>query len=187
MVGIIIAEIPSNIVLQKLGAPIWLTGQVLIWGTVALTQAWVTDIHSFFATRFLLGFFEAGFIPGAQYMLAVFYREKELALRTAIFYFGNYFATATGSLIAAGVLQMGAILGLAGWQWLFISMLKILPDWTFKSAGALTICTGLCNATAEDILHTVSIPSTRYSGRDNTEKIPRSSVLWKLTSRMNCR
>ncbi|KLO83673.1 nicotinamide mononucleotide permease [Fusarium fujikuroi] len=120
MAGIIIAEIPSNIILQKLGAPIWLTGQVLIWGTVALTQAWVTNVHSFFATRFLLGFCEAGFIPGGQYMLALFYREKELALRTSIFYFGNYFATATGSLIAAGVLQMGGIAGLAGWQWLFI-------------------------------------------------------------------
>ncbi|KAG7429279.1 putative transporter [Fusarium oxysporum f. sp. raphani] len=120
MAGIIIAEIPSNIILQKLGAPIWLTGQVLIWGTVALTQAWVTNVHSFFATRFLLGFFEAGFIPGGQYMLALFYREKELALRTSVFYFGNYFATATGSLIAAGVLQMGGIAGLAGWQWLFI-------------------------------------------------------------------
>ncbi|KAH7240827.1 major facilitator superfamily domain-containing protein [Fusarium redolens] len=120
MAGIIIAEIPSNIILQKLGAPIWLTGQVLIWGTVALAQAWVTNVHSFFATRFLLGFFEAGFIPGGQYMLALFYREKELALRTSIFYFGNYFATATGSLIAAGVLQMGGIAGLAGWQWLFI-------------------------------------------------------------------
>ncbi|KAM0468068.1 hypothetical protein ACHAP7_011306, partial [Fusarium lateritium] len=118
--GIIIAEIPSNIILQKLGAPVWLTGQILIWGTVALAQAWVTDIHSFYATRFLLGFFEAGFIPGGQYMLALFYREKELALRTSIFYFGNYFATATGSLIAAGVLQMGGIGGMAGWQWLFI-------------------------------------------------------------------
>jgi MFS family permease len=119
--GIIIAEIPSNLVLQKLGAPIWLTGQVLVWGTIALTQAWITDMPSFLATRFLLGFFEAGFIPGGQYMLALFYREKELALRTSIFYFGNYFATATGSLIAAGVLQMGGIAGYAGWQWLFVS------------------------------------------------------------------
>ncbi|RSM19062.1 hypothetical protein CDV31_001983 [Fusarium ambrosium] len=118
--GIIIAEIPSNLVLQRLGAPIWLTGQVLVWGTIALTQAWITDMPSFLATRFLLGFFEAGFIPGGQYMLALFYREKELALRTSIFYFGNYFATATGSLIAAGVLQMGGIAGHAGWQWLFI-------------------------------------------------------------------
>ncbi|KAF5557378.1 nicotinamide mononucleotide permease [Fusarium phyllophilum] len=56
-------EIPSNMILQKLGAPIWLTGQVLIWGTIALTQAWVTNVHSFFATRFRLGFCEAGFIP----------------------------------------------------------------------------------------------------------------------------
>ncbi|KAM0428021.1 hypothetical protein ACHAQK_011831 [Fusarium lateritium] len=118
--GIIIAEIPSNIILQKLGAPVWLTGQILIWGTVALAQAWVTNIHSFYATRFLLGFFEAGFIPGGQYILALFYREKELALRTSIFYFGNYFTTTTGSLIAAGVLQIGGIGGMAGWQWLFI-------------------------------------------------------------------
>ncbi|KAM5342090.1 hypothetical protein ACJ41O_015121 [Fusarium nematophilum] len=118
--GIIIAEIPSNIILQRLGAPIWLTGQVLVWGTVALAQVWITDMPAFLATRFLLGLFEAGFIPGGQYMLALFYREKELALRTSIFYFGNYFATATGSLIAAGVLQMGGIAGLAGWQWLFI-------------------------------------------------------------------
>ncbi|KAF7556160.1 hypothetical protein G7Z17_g1638 [Cylindrodendrum hubeiense] len=119
-IGIVVAEIPSNIILQKLGAPVWLTFQMFIWGLVALTQAWCTDIHSFYATRFLLGLFEGGYIPGAQYMLALFYTRKELALRTAIFYFGNYSATATGSLIAAGVLQMAGIKGLSGWQWLFI-------------------------------------------------------------------
>ncbi|KAF5620144.1 nicotinamide mononucleotide permease [Fusarium sp. NRRL 52700] len=121
MAGIIIAEIPSNIILQKLGETIWLTGQVLIWVTIALTQAWITYVHSFFATRLLPGFCEAGFIPGGQCMLALFHWEKELALRTSIFYFGNYFATATGSLIAAGVLKMGGLAGLAGWQWLFIT------------------------------------------------------------------
>jgi MFS family permease len=119
--GIIIAEIPSNIVLQRLGAPIWLTLQMFIWGTIALTQAWCTGLDSFLATRFLLGFFEGGYIPGGQYMLALFYTREELALRTAIFYFGNYSATATGSLIAAGTLKMGGIQGLSGWQWLFIS------------------------------------------------------------------
>ncbi|KAF5540063.1 nicotinamide mononucleotide permease [Fusarium napiforme] len=126
MAGIIIAEISSNIILQKLGAPIWLTGQVLVWGTIALTQAWVTNVHSFFATRFLLGFCEAGFIPGVQYMLALFYREKELALRTSIFYFGNYFATATGSLIAAGVLQMAEVEGIFTLL-VFIVFILLLP------------------------------------------------------------
>jgi hypothetical protein len=125
LAGIVIAEIPSNIILQRLGAPVWLTIQMLIWGMIALTQAWCTNMHSFLATRFLLGLFEGGYIPGAQYMLALFYTRDELALRTAVFYFGNYSATACGSLIAAGVLQMGGINGLSGWQWLFIS--KTLP------------------------------------------------------------
>ncbi|KAL4884094.1 major facilitator superfamily domain-containing protein [Aspergillus karnatakaensis] len=120
LIGIVVAEIPSNLILQKLGASIWLTFQMLVWGTIALTQAWCTNIHSFYATRFLLGLFEGGYIPGAQYMLALFYTRKELALRTAIFYFGNYSATATGSLIAAGVLQMAGLQGLSGWQWLFL-------------------------------------------------------------------
>lgn len=121
MAGIVVAEIPSNLILQRLGAPVWLTMQMLIWGTIALAQAWCTNIHSFYATRFLLGLFEGGYIPGGQYMLALFYTRQELALRTAVFYFGNYSATATGSLIAAGILNMAGIQGLSGWQWLFIS------------------------------------------------------------------
>lgn len=122
LAGIVISELPSNMLLQKVGAPIWLTGQMGIWGTIALVQAWVTNRSSFFATRFLLGVFEGGYVPGSQYMLSLFYTREELALRTAIFYFGNYFATATGSLMAAGILQLAGQKGLSGWQWLFISM-----------------------------------------------------------------
>lgn len=121
LIGIIVAEIPSNLVLQKIGARVWLTAQVLLWGSIALGQTWISGKDSFYATRFLLGLFEAGYIPGAQYILALFYKREELALRTAVFYFGNYLATATGSLIAAGVLQMGGLQGIAGWRWLFLS------------------------------------------------------------------
>lgn len=145
LIGIILAEIPSNILLQKVGAHFWLTGQILLWGAVALGQAWVTDAPSFYATRLLLGLFEAGYIPGAQYILSLFYKPSELALRTAIFYFGNYFATATGSLIAAGVLHLGGEHGMSGWQWLFMSecfrlLLKLHTDPSFSSVeGALTL------------------------------------------------
>lgn len=93
---------------------------MLLWGSIALGQTWVNNKASFYVTRLLLGIFEAGYIPGAQFMLALFYKREELALRTAIFYFGNYFATAVGSLIAASVLQMGGLQGLSGWQWLFL-------------------------------------------------------------------
>lgn len=118
--GIIVAEIPSTLILQRIGAPIWLTFQLAAWGLVSLTQAWCTNKSSFLATRFLLGLCEGGYIPGSQYMLATFYTRQELALRTAIFYFGNYSAVATGSLIAAGVFKMAGINGISGWQWLFI-------------------------------------------------------------------
>lgn len=120
-VGIIVAEIPANILLQRIGPRVWLAALLLLWGTVTLTQAWMTDVHSFMATRFLLGLLEGGFVPGSQYILALFYRSDELALRTAIFYIGNYAATGTGSLIAAGILRMDGLSRMAGWQWLYIS------------------------------------------------------------------
>ncbi|EAT89632.2 hypothetical protein SNOG_02901 [Parastagonospora nodorum SN15] len=118
LAGIVVAELPSNMLLQKVGAPVWLTGQMGIWGTIALTQTWVTNKSSFFATRFILGVFEGGYVPGGQYMLSLFYTREELATRTAVFYFGNYFAAATGSLMAAGILKLAGTNGLSGWQWL---------------------------------------------------------------------
>ncbi|KAF5527817.1 putative tartrate transporter [Colletotrichum aenigma] len=57
LAGIVIAEIPSNLILQRVGAPVWLTLQVAIWGTIALMQAWCTNVQSFYATRMLLGLF----------------------------------------------------------------------------------------------------------------------------------
>lgn len=121
LAGIVISEIPANLILQRLGAGVWLTTLLGIWGVIALAQAWITNLSSFYATRFLLGIFQGGYIPGAMYMLALFYTREELAKRTAVFYCGNYFATAVGSLAAAGLLQLKGIDGLAGWQWLFIS------------------------------------------------------------------
>ena len=79
LAGIVVSELPSNVLLQMVGAPLWLTGQMGIWGTIALTQAWCTNKSSFYATRFLLGLFEGGYIPGAQYVLSLFYTREELA------------------------------------------------------------------------------------------------------------
>jgi MFS family permease len=128
LAGIVVAELPSNMLLQRVGAPVWLTGQMGIWGTIALTQAWVTNKSSFFATRFILGIFEGGYVPGGQYMLSLFYTREELATRTSIFYFGNYFAAATGSLMAAGILKLAGTNGLSGWQWLFISKPSLVTN-----------------------------------------------------------
>ena len=73
-----------------------------------------------------MGACESGYIPGSMYLLSLFYREKELASRTAVFYFGNYLSAATGALIAAGILHVGEGSKYAGWQWLFISELLFI-------------------------------------------------------------
>ncbi|KAH8886296.1 alternative sulfate transporter [Thozetella sp. PMI_491] len=120
LAGIIIAEIPANMLLQKVGTSLWLTIQCICWGLVGVFQAFISNKASFYATRFLLGLFEAGYIPGSLLLMSLFYTRKEAAVRCAVFYFGNNFATGTGSLIAAGILQMAGRHGLGGWQWLFI-------------------------------------------------------------------
>lgn len=89
LVGIVISEIPANIILQRLGAGVWLTSLLGIWGVIALVQAWITNLSGFYATRFLLGIFQGGYIPGGIYMLGLFYTRKELGFRTAVFYCGN--------------------------------------------------------------------------------------------------
>lgn len=181
LVGIIIFELPSNVLLQKAGAPVWLTAQMGIWGTIALTQASCTNIRSFYATRFLLGAFEGGYVPGGQYMLSLFYTKKELALRTAIFYFGNYFATATGSLIAAGVLELGGTSGLSGWQWLFISTLDrqhsrdpISLTRAPAVEGILTLATFASSSSSSQRAPPTQPPSTRSTTSSRPATAPSS-------------
>ena len=77
--GIIIFEIPSNVLLQRVGAQKWITGQIIAWGLVATFQSFVKSRSTFLATRFLLGACEAGFIPGTLYYLSRWYRKSQYA------------------------------------------------------------------------------------------------------------
>ncbi|KAE8154518.1 major facilitator superfamily domain-containing protein [Aspergillus avenaceus] len=118
--GIVITEISSNIVLQRIGPQLWLSIQLFAWGLVATFQAFVKTYPAFLATRLLLGMLEGGFIPGALYYLSTWYKRGETSFRTTLFFFGQMFAAATSSLISAGLLQLSGKCGLAGWQWIFL-------------------------------------------------------------------
>ncbi|CAN6651251.1 pantothenate transporter Fen2p [Trichomonascus vanleenenianus] len=118
--GIIIFEIPSNILLQKIGARRWITAQIIAWGLIATLQAFVKTRSTFLLTRFLLGVGEAGFIPGTLYYLSTFYRQGQYAKRNTIFFLGNQAGSAFSGLLSAGILRLEGKNGLAGWQWLFI-------------------------------------------------------------------
>ncbi|KAG7914512.1 hypothetical protein KL927_004706 [Ogataea polymorpha] len=116
--AICVAEIPSNVLLQMVGPSKWISLQCVLWSLVAIFQSFITDKPSYFATRWLLGMFEAGFIPGAMYYMSTFYLKHEMATRVAIFYFGNNLAGAFGNLIAAGILEMDQ--SWASWRYLFM-------------------------------------------------------------------
>ncbi|PWY75015.1 vitamin H transporter [Aspergillus heteromorphus CBS 117.55] len=118
--GIVITEIPSNIILQRLGPQVWLSAQLVAWGLVGTFQAFVKTYPAFLATRLLLGMLEGGFIPGALYYLSTWYKKSEISFRTTLFFYGQMFAGATSSLISAGLLKLSGKGGLAGWQWIFL-------------------------------------------------------------------
>ncbi|KAF4809605.1 putative transporter [Colletotrichum siamense] len=120
LAAIVIFEIPSNMILSRLGAPLWLTIECLAWGLVATFQAFITNKASFFATRFLLGTFEAGYLAGSLFVIGMFYTKTEVAMRMTALYTANYLAAGTSTLIAAGVSKMDRLGGFHDWQWLFV-------------------------------------------------------------------
>ncbi|KAI1803998.1 putative allantoate permease [Daldinia bambusicola] len=120
MAGLVLLEIPSNVLLQHIGPRKWLSTQIIAWGLVATFQNFIRDYGGYIATRLLLGLCEAGFVPGALYTMSTWYKKSETSLRISIFFLGNLLASTTTSLIGAGILSMGDRYGIAGWRWLFI-------------------------------------------------------------------
>ncbi|KAH7041593.1 alternative sulfate transporter [Microdochium trichocladiopsis] len=118
--GIVLLEIPSNIILYRVGPKLWIGCQIIAWSMVATFQAFQKGLGAFLATRLLLGLLESGFIPGSLYTLGCWYKNGELSRRFALFFLGNGIAQACGGLIAYGILRMRGLGGLAGWQWLFL-------------------------------------------------------------------
>lgn len=82
--GIVLLEIPSNMLLQKVGPRKYISGQVMLFGFVATMQVFLVDRKGFLASRMMLGLAEAGYIPGACYTLSTWYTRRELARRIAV-------------------------------------------------------------------------------------------------------
>ncbi|KAI5921860.1 MFS general substrate transporter [Camillea tinctor] len=118
--GVVLLEIPSNVLMQRVGPRRWLSGQIVAWGLVATLQNFVVDYPGYLVTRVLLGLCEAGFAPGALYTMSTWYKKDESSLRISLFFLGNILANGTTSLIGAAILSMGDRYGIAGWRWLFI-------------------------------------------------------------------
>jgi sugar phosphate permease len=118
-VAYVLAEVPSNVLMHKLGARIWIARIMISWGILAGAQAFVWDDMSFYAVRFALGLAEAGFFPGLVYYLAQWYpaqyRSRTFAQLMAV----SPFSSVIGAPVSAWLLGFTAF-GLVGWQLMFI-------------------------------------------------------------------
>lgn len=119
-IGYFIFEIPSNLILHKVGARRWIARIMLSWGIVSACMALATGPISFAVLRFLLGVAEAGFFPGVILYLSYWFPSRHRARIVALFMAAVPISVAIGSPISGLLLKMDGILGLHGWQWMFI-------------------------------------------------------------------
>ncbi|WP_345814553.1 MFS transporter [Paraburkholderia sp. PREW-6R] len=118
--GYFLFEVPSNLILHKVGARIWIARVMVTWGLVSAASAFVTGPTSFYTLRFVLGVAEAGFFPGIILYLSQWFPARQRALAAAAFMAAAPLSTAIGSPISGAIMQMPALFGLKDWQWLFI-------------------------------------------------------------------
>lgn len=114
-----IFELPSNVMMEKYGAKIWLTRIMVSWGIVSFLMAFVQNEMMFYVLRFLLGAAEAGFFPAVIFYFARWVPAGQRGKATAVFIAGSSVAAALSGPIAGLLLSLHDVLGLRGWQWLF--------------------------------------------------------------------
>ena len=119
-VGYALLEIPSNAGMYRYGARKWLARILISWGIFASAMALVTGETSFYVIRFLLGAAEAGFFPAILFYLTLWFPARQRVTVLGIFILAQPISNALGSPVSGLLLQMDGVLGLHGWQWLYI-------------------------------------------------------------------
>jgi MFS transporter, ACS family, tartrate transporter len=113
-------EIPSNLVLRRLGSRVWLSRILITWGVVSMATALTHSRTSFYVLRLLLGLAEAGWVPGVIFYLSMWFPETYRARAITIFLMGVPIAAVLGNPISGALVALPVTWGLRGWQWLFI-------------------------------------------------------------------
>jgi ACS family tartrate transporter-like MFS transporter len=119
--GYFIFEVPSNVILEKVGARIWIARIMITWGILAGLTAVVTGSTSFAIVRFLLGVAEAGFFPGIILYFTYWFPSHHHARIVSGFLVGLPVAVAVGAPISTGLLGLDGLFGLRGWQVMYIA------------------------------------------------------------------
>lgn len=116
-----ICEIPSNLLLTRFGARIWIARIMITWGVISIGMMFVQGVWSFYVMRFLLGAAEAGFLPGIVYYLSHWFPRSYRAKAVSWFMIGIPLSVVFGAPLSGWIMQsMDEHLGLHGWQWMFL-------------------------------------------------------------------
>ena len=119
-IGYLLFEVPSNLLLHKFGAPRWIARIMLTWGIVTVLLAFTKNAPMFYVLRFLLGASEAGLFPGVIYYLTLWFPARQRVRMLGYFTLGSSLGNMVGAPICGFLLDRGGLLGLQGWQFVFI-------------------------------------------------------------------
>jgi len=119
--GYCLFEVPSNLIMEKLGARFWIARIMITWGILSGATAFCTGPYSFLVLRFLLGVAEAGFFPGLVLFFTYWFPDRHRARIVGGFFVALPLAVMTGAPISTALLGLDGLQGLTGWQWIFIA------------------------------------------------------------------
>lgn len=135
----ILFEVPSSIILTRVGARRWIARIMITWGIIAAGMSLIQSANQLYVMRLLLGAAEAGFTPGIIYYLSQWYPRSDRAKAMSWFYIGAALASVIGLPMSGAFLHLDGLLGINGWRWLFflqgipavalgIVVLRYMPD-----------------------------------------------------------
>jgi ACS family tartrate transporter-like MFS transporter len=118
--GYALFEVPSNLILVRVGARFWIARIMITWGVLSIAMLFVQGTISFYVLRFLLGVAEAGFLPGIIYYLGYWYPARDRARAVSWFMVAIPLSTVIGAPLSGLILELDGWHDLEGWQWLFL-------------------------------------------------------------------
>ena len=120
-IGYCAFEVPSNLIIKRVGARLWLGGIMIVWGITSAATMFTTTPMSFYVVRFLLGVAEAGFFPGVLYYMTFWFTSRQRGRMTAILMTSIAVSGFIVGPVSGAILHGGdGVLGLKGWQWIFL-------------------------------------------------------------------
>lgn len=118
--GYVIFEVPSNLILRRVGAKLWISRIMISWGVISVSTALIHSEATFYLSRFLLGVAEAGFLPGVILYVNRWFLPRDRARALSVFAASTALAGLVGSPLSMSLLELNDFGGLRGWQWLFV-------------------------------------------------------------------